>query len=477
MEPPAPLTEEDVARLDAEYVPFPSFADWPADVPRAAVWETRRSQLEMVAGSTDESVRKRAFSVVARAAAFDTGAIEGLYDTSRGLTLTVATQAAAWEKQATSHGADTLDYFNAQLATYELVLDVATQRLPVNEAWMRRLHEVLTEPQETYAVQTPVGQQEHPLPRGEYKPYPNHVELQDGTRHSYAPVDRTRDEMARLVDELNSEAFQAAHSILQTAYAHYAFVSIHPFADGNGRVARALSSVYLYRAAGVPFLVFADQRPTYFDALAGADKGRHDAFVAFTSNAAVSAVQLVLDTIRTATAPSALAATERLRTLVTAQGGFTHTEIDDLASGLLTQFGRILQEEVGALPLPIGAQAGASGGSTGPVPIPDGYRVVVNQPWQFVGVSLRSPAPADAMRNTLFHVFVSRDFNDDAEVFLLALDDNQERAAFGLTDVSPSLTSAAEHRLRMFAQRVLGFELTELVSEAQQALVRAGYLT
>lgn len=30
--------------------------------------------------------------------------------------------------------------------------------------------------------------------------------------------------------------FVKAHPVLQAAWAHFAFVAVHPFADGNGRV-------------------------------------------------------------------------------------------------------------------------------------------------------------------------------------------------------------------------------------------------
>jgi len=86
---------------------------------------------------------------------------------------------------------------------------------------------------------TTVGPQEQALPKGQYKIMPNHVRTRKGADHSYAPVDVTPAEMARLVAELRSDAFLTAHPVLQAAYAHYGLVAIHPFADGNGRVARA----------------------------------------------------------------------------------------------------------------------------------------------------------------------------------------------------------------------------------------------
>jgi len=86
---------------------------------------------------------------------------------------------------------------------------------------------------------TTVGPQEQALPKRQYKIMPNHVRTRKGADHSYAPVDVTPAEMARLVAELRSDAFLTAHPVLQAAYAHYGLVAIHPFADGNGRVARA----------------------------------------------------------------------------------------------------------------------------------------------------------------------------------------------------------------------------------------------
>jgi Fic family protein len=63
----------------------------------------------------------------------------------------------------------------------------------------------------------------------------------DGTIHAYAPVEVTGPEMHRLINELQTTEFEEADYVLQASYAHYALVSIDPFADGNGRVARALA--------------------------------------------------------------------------------------------------------------------------------------------------------------------------------------------------------------------------------------------
>src|SRR3990167_5200938 len=48
-------------------------------------------------------------------------------------------------------------------------------------------------------------------------------------------------------DWLNSQESQSIHSVLVAGITHYVLVYIHPFVDGNGRAARALASMVLFR--------------------------------------------------------------------------------------------------------------------------------------------------------------------------------------------------------------------------------------
>ena len=77
--------------LDAAYQQFPPFERWLAGT---SIDETRWSRyLGVIADLTrrlDAGVRRRAYEIVKRAAAIDTGAIEGLYEVDRGFTFTVA---------------------------------------------------------------------------------------------------------------------------------------------------------------------------------------------------------------------------------------------------------------------------------------------------------------------------------------------------------------------------------------------------
>jgi Fic family protein len=214
-EPNSATPTATLEQLDADYRPFPAFAEWSresaVDLP---LWSTFAARLEDARAQAPADAVERAVDIAVRSAALETGAIEGLYPTGRGITYSVATQAAAWQSQLEAEGGDIRGHFDAQLSAYELVLDAATQKYPITASFIRNLHEVVTGNQETYVAQTPQGPQEQTLPKAQYKTLPNHVIKRDGTPHSYAPVADTPPEMARLIDELRSEAF--ANAILSS---------------------------------------------------------------------------------------------------------------------------------------------------------------------------------------------------------------------------------------------------------------------
>ena len=67
------------------------------------------------------------------------------------------------------------------------------------------------------------------------------------TVHYEAPSPvRVSDEMARFMDWFNGN--DPIDPVLKAAIAHFWFVTIHPFDDGNGRIARALTEMLLSRA-------------------------------------------------------------------------------------------------------------------------------------------------------------------------------------------------------------------------------------
>ena len=89
---------------------------------------------------------------------------------------------------------------------------------------------------------------------------------------------------------LNSTYAVALHPVVCAAIFHQRFTAIHPFRDGNGRTARALTTLLLWRA-GFPTEILVLQRvldarrDSYIAALRAADRGGLDAWVQFLADA------------------------------------------------------------------------------------------------------------------------------------------------------------------------------------------------
>jgi Fic family protein len=255
---------------DPRYLPFPSFAEWTASKVDLSSFDGYAAALDGLRADGSGALA-RAVDFATRAAAIDTGAIEGLYEVDRGFTFTVAHGVAAWEQVIAAREPVVRRSFEDALKAYDYVLDLATSHTEISEVAIRQIHEIICAGQETYRVWTSLGWQERPLPKGRYKDDPNNpVSRSTGEVHGYAPPIDVSAEMSRLVAELRTGLFAAAHPVLQAAWAHYALVAVHPFPDGNGRVARTLASVFLYRRPGVPLVIFADQKAAYLDALEAA---------------------------------------------------------------------------------------------------------------------------------------------------------------------------------------------------------------
>lgn len=101
---------------------------------------------------------------------------------------------------------------------------------------------------------------------------------------------------------LNSEAALRLHPVEYATMAHYRFVSIHPFQDGNGRTARLLMNLLLIRA-GYPIVVINNQvRNDYINALAYAQQNQDDLSRLFelVYDAAIASLVEVLGILATA---------------------------------------------------------------------------------------------------------------------------------------------------------------------------------
>lgn len=84
-----------------------------------------------------------------------------------------------------------------------------------------------------------------------------------------APEDVAR-EIEELCEEIGSVQSEAHDTI--AAYLHLRFETIHPFADGNGRVGRTLLNYYLLTHGFPPAILYEEDKESYYMALAVYDK-------------------------------------------------------------------------------------------------------------------------------------------------------------------------------------------------------------
>lgn len=440
----------DIETADRLYREIPDFSAWTGlaetDV---ELWDRFAANLAVKRAAAKPEAFAKAVEVAMRAAALDTGAIEGFYSVDRGFTLTVAMQGIAWQHMIDERGPEVRRLFEAQLDAYELVLDAATKKLPITEAWIRALHERICSAQATYRVLTPMGWQDQALVGGRYKTAPNHVQLADGGLHAYAPVERVPFEMRRMVDGLASPELESAHPLLQASYAHYALVNIHPFADGNGRLARALSSVYFYRAASIPLVVFADQRRAYFDALEDADRGNAAPIIAFFRERGLDTMQLAADGLAGSAARQPDEVAEDLRGL--------YGDQEAIALRLLTSIEEGVSARLATLRLPEAVKPDLERRH-------DPYRGGELDGWQVPGVhaalELRTSYPPFRRVETRFQVLIGTDPEAPAAFRLAAT--GGDSLDVRRQDVDPELTTFFRLRLGQWIDRQLSRALEEL---------------
>nr|WP_181035610.1 Fic family protein [Clavibacter michiganensis] len=456
------------------YVPFPSFSDWTPQTFDTQVFDRFSDDLRLFAAETNESTLSKAVEVATKWAAANTGAIEGLYEVDRGFTYTVAVSGAAWSNLHLAKGQLAAQSMQDALTAYDFVLDATTNKWPVTEVWIRQLHEIVCASQETFTVITTEGLQERALLKGTYKTDPNSpLNLSSNTIHSYAPPMDTAFEMTRLVEELRKPAFEAAHPVLQASYAHYAFVCVHPFADGNGRVSRALASAFLYRSPGVPLVIFADQKAEYIDALESADADDYLPFIRFVSERVIDTVGMVKAQMKMS-GPGIDEHLDDMASALVGLGGLQHTEVDAISQRLLELFVDAVTQQLSESPLPnpLAANMQKIGGSF--VAPPTGYRSVPSNPVS-LQLSINSPSPASANQSEIFETVIAKPNTAQPDFMVLSRSGSRILEA-SLREMHPTVGAALTYRARIAAMAAYRDLLGTTNEVAKQSLRNNGYL-
>ena len=177
----------------------------------------------------------------------------------------------------------------------KLVKEWATDsESPLTEMNIKNLNQViLVKPFWKDAI-TPEGLKTRRLIKvGNYKEFPNSVQLSNGEIFEYASVADTPILMGELIQWYRDEEQKnELHPVALAALFHYKLVRIHPFDDGNGRISRLLMNYVLLKNDLPPVVIKSADKRNYISALNSADTGDFISFIKYIAKQLVWSLEL-----------------------------------------------------------------------------------------------------------------------------------------------------------------------------------------
>ncbi len=178
--------------------------------------------------------------------------------------------------------------------------DAISNDRELNEVFIRNLHRILLKEPYEKEAETPDGQRvRRTISIGDYKTAPNNVTTSTGETYYFTPPDQVKSAMGDLIDWYRSREREDEHPIIIAATFHYRFVRIHPFDDGNGRMARLLMNMILIKHGYTVSLIRREDRDNYLGQLEQADKTEDlTEFVSYIANSCEYSLKLYLRAAR-----------------------------------------------------------------------------------------------------------------------------------------------------------------------------------
>ncbi len=175
--------------------------------------------------------------------------------------------------------------------------DLVRNQVPLTEHLIRELHKKIlgNEPYEIRAETADGSVTHRTVVPGRYKTQPNHVRTATGEIFYFTEPVAVAAEMQELLEWYhNEESKRELHPVVIAAILHYRFVRIHPFDDGNGRMARILMNLVLMKHGYPVAIIKTEDKRNYFRALQQADGNDLDAFVSYLARQVIHSQELWL---------------------------------------------------------------------------------------------------------------------------------------------------------------------------------------
>ena len=274
----------------------------------AAVWREQRERLE----TQDAFVRFN--EGLRREWAIETGLIERLYVFDRGVTQLLIERgidAAFIPHRDGQHPESVASMIKDHQTAVEGIFRFVKGERPLSTGYIKEMHALMTRSQAWAEAADAQGQITRvELIRGDYKRWPNNPHRPDGSIHEYCPPEHVAAEMDQLIK--HHKRHVSVPPEVEAAWLHHRFTQIHPFQDGNGRIARALATLVFVKAGWFPVVVRNEGRQRYLDALELADDGNLrelvELFASLQKEEFLKALSIARDVLRSVRAEQAIKA-------------------------------------------------------------------------------------------------------------------------------------------------------------------------
>lgn len=239
-------------------------------LPLIQAWQERKHTLE------SQEVYVKFLDRLRRQWAIETGIIENLYTLNDGATRTLiqsGLDAALIGASDTDRSPqEVIQVIRNQHHAIEGLYQFVSNQQQLTTVYIRQLHQVLTANQEYCDAVDFLGNlTKAKLLKGTWKKWPNTIRFEDGTSFEYCPPEQVESEIERLIALHNQHQEEGVPPEVEAAWLHHRFVLIHPFQDGNGRIARCLATLVVLKAGWLPLVLTRQDRPDYIKALRQAD--------------------------------------------------------------------------------------------------------------------------------------------------------------------------------------------------------------
>ncbi|HWR63765.1 MAG TPA: Fic family protein [Candidatus Thermoplasmatota archaeon] len=197
-------------------------------------------------------------------------------DAIEGNTLTLQETKLVLEQGITIGGKQLKDHIEARndADAFDFMLQLVQKKISFSQEIIQQIHDIVTK---GLAKDS-----------GKYRTGNVRITGSSITPPSYNKIVPFMDNYIEIIQDLS------IHPLKKAAIIHHELLRIHPFFDGNGRVARLVTNLFFMQEGYPPIVLKQEQRKTYYHVLHQGDNGNLSPFAMFLAKAMNEALQFYL---------------------------------------------------------------------------------------------------------------------------------------------------------------------------------------